>query len=306
MKTPAWEFRLESHPFTTRTLQETLLGGQAFRWFRVPEGGFWTGIWDTHAASLRLHENGLLEISCHGITTTPGEVRTYLGIDRLEELTAKLPCNADPCLRQLHERWGGLSLLRQPVEETLLAFICSSNKQILQIRSMLHALSIRFGRDIPDTPLRALPTWKRLAEIPEKELRSCALGYRATHVAGTAAFLRRTPDYLQKVASLPTSEARSALCRLPGVGPKVADCVLLFGFGRTEVFPVDTWIARCLARAYPELSGWNREQLATFARVHFGPAAGLAQQWFFADRLAGQPAGTSRKGLSPDRFTLPA
>jgi len=305
VKDPVWKFQIESHPFTPVTLQETLLGGQAFRWFWIPEHNYWTGAWGNHFASIRLRENAPLEIACHGEDMTLEDVRSYLGFDRLPGLIDLLPINADPVLAGLHQKWKGVSLLRQPKEETLLAFICSSNKQILQIRAMLHSLSLRFGEAAPETPLKRLPTWKQLAEIPESELRLCALGYRAAHVAGTAAFLNDNPAYLKRVASLPTHEARAALLQLPGVGPKVADCVLLFGFGRTEVFPVDTWIARCLTYAYPELAGWNRGQLATFARVHFGPAAGLAQQWFFTDRLE-QDSGNPRKAASIDRFGLPA
>jgi N-glycosylase/DNA lyase len=88
---------------------------------------------------------------------------------------------------------------------------------------------------------------------------------------------------LNQIKHLSLSEARIALQQLPGVGPKVADCVLLFGYGFAEAFPVDTWIEKILKERYPELAKWNRSQLATFARIHFGRAGGLAQQWMFAE-----------------------
>jgi N-glycosylase/DNA lyase len=278
-----WETLLAEHPFDERSLAETLIGGQAFRWYHEPDTGSWLGCWEEHVARLRLARSGELEMQ--RLTDTSREaVLDYLGVDRLATLTSQLPCNADPVLAGLRDRWGGLSLLRQPPGETVLGFICSSNKQILQIRTMLHRLGARLGQPIPGTSLAALPTWETLAEADESIFKACALGYRARHVAGTAAFLKERPGYLASIEALSTGEAREALLALPGVGPKVADCILLFGYGRTEAFPVDTWIAKLMVAHYPELSGWTRPHLATFARLHYGTAAGLAQQWLFADR----------------------
>lgn len=285
---PAW-FRLQDpSPFTERTLEETLIGGQAFRWYRDAKNACWTGIWDCHVASLRQSSAGALEAALWTPHTTGETLLRYLASDRIPGWIGQLPCNADPVLQRLRDRWEGLSILRQPAAETLLAFICSANKQILQIRSMVKALSLRFGEPVQGTPFHALPGWERLASAPEEELRQCGLGYRAAHVAGTARFLAANPDFLEQVSVLPTADAGAALQRLPGVGPKVADCVLLFGYGRADAFPVDTWIEKILKESYPELARWTRPQLATFARIHFGQAGGLAQQWFFAEARSRQ------------------
>ena len=278
---PAWE-TLSAKPFYTgETLRETLIGGQAFRWFWDGPNDCWIGAWQSHVVALRLKDKQL-KSACLTSHTTPDDILNYLGIDRVQAWIEQLPCNADPVLDNLRQRWGSLSLLRQPAGETLLAFICSSNKQILQIRTILDNLSVRFGTAIPGTSFKTLPDWNTLASIPEQDLRACALGYRATHIVGTAAFLRESPDFLKKIAKLPLANARAELQRLPGVGPKVADCVLLFGYGFAEAFPVDTWIEKILKEKYPELAKWNRMQLATFAQIHFGKAGGLAQQWMFA------------------------
>ncbi|NDV60855.1 DNA-binding protein [Puniceicoccales bacterium CK1056] len=279
---PAWETLCPEPFFTGETLKETLIGGQAFRWFWDCTNECWIGGWASHVVALRLNDQRL-ESARLTSQTTPDDILHYLGIDRVQPWIDQLPCNADPVLESLRQRWSSLSLLRQPAEETLLAFICSSNKQILQIRTMLHNLSIRFGTKIPGTPLSTLPDWKSLANVSEADLRACALGYRAAHIAGTAAFLRESPDFLRTINQLPLADASDALQRLPGVGPKVADCLLLFGYGFAEAFPVDTWIEKILKEKYPDLAKWNRVQLATFARIHFGKAGGLAQQWMFAE-----------------------
>jgi N-glycosylase/DNA lyase len=130
-----------------------------------------------------------------------------------------------------------------------------------------------------------LPSWEELATIPEAALRACRLGYRAAFVAETARKLAAHPGgantWLTELSVLPTPQARERLLTLPGVGPKVADCVLLFGFHRLEAFPIDTWIARALTELYG-LGGWKTRQLQQFAEAHFGDLAGLAQQFLFA------------------------
>jgi N-glycosylase/DNA lyase len=100
-------------------------------------------------------------------------------------------------------------------------------------------------------------------------------------VHATARWLIARPGWLEETERLPYAEAKARLLELPGVGEKVADCVLLFGAGRLEAFPVDTWILRAMADRYG-LTRWKPAQVAQFGRVHFGPLAGLAQQYLFA------------------------
>lgn len=120
-----------------------------------------------------------------------------------------------------------------------------------------------------------------IASLAEEHLRACQLGFRARFIHQTALFLAANPGWLETTESLPYADAKARLVELPGVGEKVADCVLLFGAGRLEAFPVDTWILKSLARRYG-LSGWKPAQVAQFGRAHFGPLAGLAQQYLFA------------------------
>ena len=132
----------------------------------------------------------------------------------------------------------------------------------------------------PARPHR-LPTWEELARVGEADLLACRLGFRARHIRGTAQFLAERPGWLEAAAAAPYPEAKRLLCLLPGVGEKVADCVLLFGAGKLEAFPVDVWILKAMAGRYG-LRGWKPTQVAHFGRAHFGPRAGLAQQYLFA------------------------
>lgn len=278
-------------PLTAEVLAETLDGGQAFRWQRQPEG-VWQGVWSTHLTELRLSSTDRLEWrapAARAAATGPA-LAHYLGADRdFASLTDTLPWRSDPHLARCVVSFPGLRILRQPFGETLLCFLCSATKQIVQIKQMVALLAQNHGELIcqlqtPNAELqtaRQLPSWPALATIPESTLRACLLGFRARYISETARFLAAHPGWLDETESLPYAAAKARLCELPGVGEKVADCVLLFGAGKLEAFPVDVWILKTLARRYG-LESWRPAQLTQFGRAHFGPLAGLAQQFLFA------------------------
>jgi N-glycosylase/DNA lyase len=273
------------------TLVELLDGGQAFRW-RAETGGVWLGAWSDHLVRLSLDEAGALRwsapkpLAARVAAALPG----YLfGHDTRAAIDA-LPWRSDPHLARCLEAFPGLTILRQPLGETLLGFLCSATKQIVQIKQMIALLAERHGSPLlPADPMASrrgisenrLPTWAELATISETDLRACLLGFRARYIHDTAQFLAAHPGWLEEIETLPYPEAKTRLCLLPGVGEKVADCVLLFGASRLEAFPVDTWILKAMARRYG-LEGWTPAQVAHFGRVHFGAQAGLAQQYLFA------------------------
>jgi N-glycosylase/DNA lyase len=299
-----WQPLPVSPPFTATALAETLDGGQAFRWNRQADGA-WFGIWGDCAARLRMNDDRPLAWSA------PTEIAErvavalprYLALDvDYAALVDALPWRSDPQLAACLDAWRGLRLLRQPFGETLLCFLCSATKQILQIKQMAEQLAARFGQPLVErvdlntldalgvkrVHLPRLPTWPELAAVREADLRICALGFRARFISQTAQFLAAHPGWLDETECLPYAAAKERLCTLPGVGEKIADCILLFGTGCYDAFPVDVWIVKAMARRYG-LGGWTPTQIAHFGRVHFGTGAGLAQQYLFAsERAAGR------------------
>ncbi|MCF3652534.1 DNA-3-methyladenine glycosylase 2 [Synoicihabitans lomoniglobus] len=325
MSDPGWTpwTPLDGAPtFPPAVLAEQLDGGQAFRWHRQPDDS-WQGQWSTHLARLRLAPGRAgspspplqspqptdskaassptappstpltspqhLEWSAPIATapTTEPALRHYLACD--DTTAAILPTASDPHLATCVAAYPGLRILRQPFGETLLGFLCSATKQIVQIKQMIALLAERHGAPLPpaachllgDKLPRALPTWAQLATVTEADLRACQLGFRARYIKGTADMLAAEPDWLATTAQLPFTAAKTRLLSLPGVGEKIADCVLLFGLGHHAAFPVDTWMIKAMTRRYG-LDGWSPAQVAHFGRVHYGPAAGLAQQYLFA------------------------
>ena len=265
-------------------LAEILDGGQCFRWRLA--GGVWTGVVGREPLQLRAAPGGVDWRQTAGAADAAGTLARYLDAEGAQARAADaLPWRSDPALARAMRRFPGLRILRQEPHEALLAFLCSSNKQILQIRRMVDALATQLGPEVAPG-LHALPDWATLAQADERALRACGLGYRAAFIRGTARELARRPGWADDFSALGTEALLAALAELPGVGPKVAACAALFGFGRLDTFPVDTWIEQILVERYA-LGGWKRAALERFGRAHYGEAAGLAQQYLFADARAG-------------------
>ncbi len=289
----SWKLLSPQLRFSQEALTETLDGGQSFRWSQTMDG-YWTGTWGKCLARVRLDNLGKLQWSCPPQlkNTVEKEIPIYFAADRQYKLTVnRLTKLDDPALITAMRRWEGLRILRQPLGETLLAFLCSSAKQITQIKQICKEMAERFGDPIAGT-IRTLPSWTRLQEIPERDLLACKMGYRAGFIRKTADALAEQPRLLETIDTLSYTEAKEKLLLLPGVGEKIADCVLLFGAGKHEAFPVDTWMLKSMARLYG-LDGSKPSEVAKFGRARFGSAAGLAQQFLFA--------GERRRKSAPSR-----
>ena len=171
----------------------------------------------------------------------------------------------------------GVRMLRQPLLEVIISFIISANNNIPRIRKSIEGICTRFG-----TPTKfgyAFPTLNELKNITIKDFEECGCGYRAKYLIDTIHLLSTT-DYLEVLPNMTTTQARSLLLTLPGVGPKVADCILLFGLYKKDVFPVDTWIQKIYTEDYLGKET-NRLKIADFFVSKYGELAGYAQQYLF-------------------------
>ena len=215
-------------------------------------------------------------------------LRHYLDLDRDYAAIAGEYAHI-PAAREAVGLFPGLRVLNQPPWEALVAFILSANNNVARIRTLVQALCEHFGQRL-DGGLCAFPTPECLADCGEAELRALKVGYRAPFLIETA---RRVRDgfQLDALQAMPYDEAHRLLTTLPGVGDKVADCVLLFGCGHAEAFPVDVWVARLL-RDWFGLTCNSRPALAREARARLGDHAGLMQQFLFhAARVGAMEVG---------------
>lgn len=257
-------------------LEATLTSGQAFSWKKTVHG-HWHGWIEGRPCLVWIQGDALRAV---GPGLTHADVRHYFGLDLpLREIFASFP--RDPWLDRAREFAPGLRILRQQPWETLCSFICSSLKQIVQIEQINHELRQAFGRATANG-LHAFPEPGDLARASEEELRACRLGFRARHLHVAARQVASGEISLEKIAEMPTGQARETLTRIRGVGEKVANCVLLFGYHRIEAFPIDVWVERVLRTLYfKNNSRISAERLRDFAASHFGPYRGYAQQFLF-------------------------
>jgi N-glycosylase/DNA lyase len=257
-------------------LDATLTSGQTFSWKRTTDGR-WRG-WIDRRPCLVWSQGDALRAVGPGLTRDA--VSAYFGLDLpVREIFATFP--SDPWLDKARAFAPGLRILRQEPWETLCNFICSSLKQIVQIEQINHELRRAFGDEIGEG-LHSFPDAARLALATEAKLRACRLGFRARHLFVAARQVASSEISLDRIATLPTAEARERLIRIRGVGEKVANCILLFAYGRAEVFPIDVWVDRVLRRLYFNNSRRvKHERMRAFADSHFGPYRGYAQQFLF-------------------------
>lgn len=260
-----------------------LESGQTFGWRQ--ERGWWLGTIRRDVCAVRQVKDRLEFVSSVKPSEAARVLRHYFALDEDHPaVIAQFP--VDAFLRKAVRFAGGLRILRQDPWECLAGFILSSTKQIIHIRQIWRKVSESWGQPIAPGAgwpcLHPFPCAATVARLSEAQLRACGMGFRAPYLLGAA---RRVADGgldLESLRRLPTAGARDRLMALPGVGPKIANCVLLFSLDKADAFPVDTWIMKVLRAVY--FRGKRRvspARLIGFSAAHFGPYAGHAQQYLF-------------------------
>jgi len=259
-----------THPLD---LPATLLGGQTFCWSQQADGRF-SGWIEGQPVILQVRDQSL---HWDEPTVTSTSVRKLLCLDLDLPGTLGKGCHDSWMQKAIHAH-PGLRPVRDDPWECLVNFLCSSLKQIVQIRQINLRLRSKFGGT-----KGSFPSARVLAAAGEQTLRTCALGYRAKHVAQTAQMVDQFPDFLAIPPSMPTSLAAQHLEQLPGVGPKISRCVLLYAYSRWDAFPVDVWVDRLIRELYfpRRRRPFRPGELDQWSDQTFGPGRGLAQLWLF-------------------------
>jgi len=276
--------RIEASDFD---LAMTLNSGQVFHWEKIGDG-FCGMIGDRAVYAEQRGE--ILEVRFGETPKPPRQARSllkivarYFALDHpLEEICASFPC--DPVMDVARDFCRGLRIIRQPQWECLATFICSSMKQVAHIRQISQALRQRFGerKQICGREVFSFPSPDALARTTERELRKCGLGYRAKNLLATARRVASGEADLDSWSALSERQLREQLCELPGVGMKVANCVMLFAYERIAAFPIDVWIERVLREGYfVRRRKVTAKAIAEFVANYFGAYGGYAQQYLF-------------------------
>ncbi len=290
-------------PASDFDLAMTLDSGQVFHWEKA-DNGFVGTIGD---CAVYIEECGeLLRASVASASSrlisddgqdAHATICRYFALDHpLAEICASFP--DDPAMNAARHFCRGLRIIRQPKWECLATFICSSMKQVAHIRQISLALRRRLGerRKVGDHAVYTFPPAQRIARATENDLRECALGYRAKNLLATARLISSGECDLESWSALSDPDLREKLCSLPGVGAKIANCVLLFAYDRLRAFPIDVWIERVLKQKYfPRKKKVTEPRLREFSETYFGEHGGYAQQYLFHHaRMISRKSGTPR------------
>jgi N-glycosylase/DNA lyase len=283
----------------------TFTCGQIFRWWR--EGEWWCGTLGGTALGIRSTESGL-EVRQTGVLLGAEEIARFLALeDDLPLIYRRI--GRDRAMRAAIGALPGLRILRQEPWECLAGFICSAWNNIPKIQGSTGFLCRRWGEPLPlvlddrEIVLHRFPAPERLASAAEAELREAALGFRAPNLLKAARMVAEGKLDLVELRRAPYQEALRTLRGVPGVGRKVADCILLFALDKPEAFPVDIWVWRVMRELYgrplrevlpeePPAGGAGPSERAyraiqAFAWRRWGRFAGYAQQYLFTARRIG-------------------
>ena len=260
--------------------------GQCFRW-NVEEDGSYTGVFGNNVLNVK-KENEVVTFEgiCEGdIKQT---VEYYFDLNRDYKQIKKKLSKIDDNMKTSIEYGQGIRILNQDLWETIISFIISANNNIPRIKGIIERLSKKYGDEInyKGKKYYTFPTTKQLENVSVEDYRGLGLGFRDIRLYETTHMILEGKVDLDKLRkNSNTTEVREQLLILSGVGPKVADCILLFSdLKRFEVFPIDVWVRRVMNDLYIKQEDENKvskKQIERLAEEKFGNLAGLAQQYLF-------------------------
>ena len=260
--------------------------GQCFRW-NEQEDGSYTGIIKDGIINVK-KENGISTFSgmCNG--NLKEIVYEYFDLNRDYEQIKKQLSNVDEYLKTSVEYGKGIRILNQDLWETIISFIISANNNIPRIKGIIESLSQKYGNEIEwkGQKYYTFPSCEQLKDVTVQDYRNLGLGFRDIRLYETTLMILNKEVDLEKLRNNPnTQEVRNELLKLSGVGPKVADCILLFSdLKRFDVFPIDVWVRRVMNDLYikeVDETKVSKTKIEKLAEEKFGNLKGLAQQYLF-------------------------
>ncbi len=260
--------------------------GQCFRW-NEQEDGSYTGVFKGNVLNVKKVDN---KIIFKGLVN--GDIKDvvyeYFDLEKnYTEIKSKL-AKVDKYMQTSVEYGNGIRILNQDLIETILSFIISANNNIPRIKGIIERLSEKYGNKIiwNKRSYYTFPTLEKLKNVTVQDYRDLGAGFRDKRLFETVQMLLNNEIDVNKLyLEKDTSKVKDELLRLPGVGPKVADCILLFSdLKRLDVFPIDVWVRRVMNELYlknPDETKVNKKEIEKIAFKKFGNLEGIAQQYLF-------------------------
>lgn len=272
-------------------LKYTLECGQCFRWEKLnDEKDTYIGVISDRVLKIRQIGN-MLYVKSNNMENLEEVVKKYFDLDKdykkIEERISKVDENVKTAVKNT----SGIRHLNQAFFETLISYIISANNNIPRISKSVKEISKRYGKKVcfEGNEYYLFPTPETLRNVSKEEYRSCGVGFRDSYLQSTVKEILDGKIDFEKIDELDTESLRKILLSFKGVGPKVADCILLFACNRGEVFPIDVWVERVMSVLYfKEAKGtMSKKEILKYADEKFGNDAGIIQQHLFYNKREG-------------------
>lgn len=268
----------EMQNYDTIHVENSIQSGQVFLWKRIDD--FWYGV----------NGQNILKINDFGKIKSFKKnkmdfFRTHDDLAKIIRLISK-----DPTTKKAVKKYLGLRLINQDPFQCLISFIVSSNSNIQKIKSSLEKLSKKFGQKVEfeNKEFFMFPEPKILANTTDAEIMKCGTGYRSRFIKSAAKMVIDNQINFEELIHTDYSQTKEKICSIPGVGNKVADCIMLFSLNKLEAFPLDRWMIRILEKYYTKFpletkTITDKQYSLLHEKIvkHFGPYAGYAQQYLF-------------------------
>ena len=255
--------------------------GQCFRWLREEDGSY-TGVVQGRVINVK-KENDLIIFDNTNKEDFENIWFDYFDLGRnYSEIKNELKV-MDEYLEKATEFGKGIRILQQDGWEMLISFIISANNRIPMIQRAINNLSERYGKFIGEyrgKKYYAFPTPEELSKVSVEDIRACQTGFRDKYIKSVVDYVSENNVDVLSYRKLNTNECIKELVKFNGVGPKVADCIALFGMQKYDTFPVDVWVKRVMEEFYVE-DNLSLPKIRKFALEKFGDLAGFAQQYLF-------------------------
>ncbi len=259
--------------------------GQCFRW-NLQQDSSYTGVFKGNVINVNRQDNKIIfkGICEQNIIKT---VIDYFDLDTNYDQIKERLSKIDDNLKKSIKYGEGIRILKQDLWETIISFIISANNNIPRIKGIIERLSKTYGQKIVwnQKEYYTFPTPQELSKASVLDLRKLGLGFRDVRVYETTNMILNNVINLDKLKEeKDIAKLRNSLLSMPGVGPKVADCIMLFALRRFEVFPIDVWVRRVINELYiknEDETKVDKKQIEKLAKEKYGNLAGLAQQYLF-------------------------
>lgn len=264
-------------------LKYTLECGQCFRWKKIAENEY-VGVVSDRVIKIRQDKNKLF-VRSNNMENIESVVKNYFDLDVEYKTIEDSISTIDDNVKKAVKNTTGIRILNQDYFETLISYIISANNNIPRISKSVNMISRMYGKKVvfEGEDYYLFPTVDELKDVPIEGFRKCGVGFRDTYIYNTIKEILEQNINFHNMSKLPTKQLKEELLKFKGVGSKVADCVLLFSFGRKEVFPIDVWVERVMQILYfRETSGsLKKKDILKYANEHFLSYAGIVQQHLF-------------------------